>query len=535
MPTNRVKQAARGGQRQSRIAAEVVNTFEWLIIAFVLAFVFRAFVMEAFRIPTGSMADTLMGSHLRLRCPQCGYRFEYGRDAANAQPPNMAGVAMFGQSCCPSCGYHLPSTNFAAVSNGDRILVLKCIYQFFEPKRWDVIVFKNPLDPKINYIKRLIGRPSETVEVIDGDVYIDGQISRKPPKVQSELWMPVFVNDYQPVRPDEPLFNGHRWEQPFRNTAGSSWQIDKDNPRRFVLDSPSQQIHTLKYDTSTGNDFRSSYAYNDAEEYQYRPYCSDLMVRFYVGRGEKECTIAATLRKYETQYSGRLEADGMMVISRIRDGREEQILSRTAIEMPQEDRGVFFSFANVDHELVLRLGDEKLIFDLGRSPEDAGPRKSGIEPEVEISGSGKITLTHIAIFRDTHYISRQQFGRGRSGRGTEGVPIELADDEFFVLGDNSPNSQDGRWWAREGIGNDGRRFRKGIVPREYLVGKAMFVYWPSGYEFPWPRGMKTYFYRNSRRNGLFWSANKLIHLKWIPDIARMRFIYGGSSKGRQQS
>ena len=51
-------------------AAEIANTFEWLITAFILAFVFRAFVMEAFRIPTGSMADTLMGAHFRLRCPE---------------------------------------------------------------------------------------------------------------------------------------------------------------------------------------------------------------------------------------------------------------------------------------------------------------------------------------------------------------------------------------------------------------------------------------------------------------------------------
>src|SRR3972149_7949606 len=59
-------------------AAEVANTFEWLITAFILAFVFRAFVMEAFRIPTGSMADTLKGAHFRLRCQQCGYEYNYG-------------------------------------------------------------------------------------------------------------------------------------------------------------------------------------------------------------------------------------------------------------------------------------------------------------------------------------------------------------------------------------------------------------------------------------------------------------------------
>ncbi len=59
-------------------AEEVADTFEWLITAFILAFVFRAFVMEAFRIPTGSMASTLKGAHFRFRCPECGYQYDYG-------------------------------------------------------------------------------------------------------------------------------------------------------------------------------------------------------------------------------------------------------------------------------------------------------------------------------------------------------------------------------------------------------------------------------------------------------------------------
>src|ERR1700737_2987715 len=53
----------------------VKETIESILVAFILAFVFRAFVVEAFVIPTGSMGPTLMGAHLRLVCPDCGYRF----------------------------------------------------------------------------------------------------------------------------------------------------------------------------------------------------------------------------------------------------------------------------------------------------------------------------------------------------------------------------------------------------------------------------------------------------------------------------
>ena len=65
--------SAKPAEKKKDRAMEIANTFEWLITAFILAFVFRAFVMEAFRIPTGSMADTLKGAHFRLACPQCGY------------------------------------------------------------------------------------------------------------------------------------------------------------------------------------------------------------------------------------------------------------------------------------------------------------------------------------------------------------------------------------------------------------------------------------------------------------------------------
>ena len=153
------------------------------------------------------MADTLKGAHFRLRCPQCGYRYDHGfvpqsyGMPEDTIPPGVVPIRQ--QTRCPSCGYYVPAGEKVPVANGDRILVLKCIYQFEDPKRWDVIVFKNPINPTENYIKRLIGLPGETIEIIDGDVYIDGFIARKPPQVQKELWMPVYDNDFQPVNPNE--------------------------------------------------------------------------------------------------------------------------------------------------------------------------------------------------------------------------------------------------------------------------------------------------------------------------------------------
>ena len=155
--------------------------------------------------------------------------------------------------------------------------------------------------------------------------------------------------------------------------------------------------------------------------------------------------------------------------------------------------------------MIFHLGTEKLTYDLGRLPDDAGPRKTDIAPQAEIFGSGKLTLSHIAVFRDIHYTAARFANSNKSGRATEGNPFTLGKDEFFVLGDNSPNSQDGRWWDKPGIGNNDHFYRQGIVPREYLVGKALFVYWPSGFK-PFPKS----------------------RFAVIPNIGKMRFIYGGS-------
>ena len=495
-------------QKKDR-AEEVANTFEWLITAFILAFVFRAFVMEAFRIPTGSMADTLKGAHFRLCCQQCGYKYERGfrpEDYGLGEDSIPSGSVSPPETRCPSCGNYQPVGGAMPVANGDRILVLKCIYQFFEPKRWDVIVFKNPPEPQINYIKRLIGLPNEAVQIIDGDVYIDGQISRKPPKVQNELWMPVYDNDYQPINRRMPTYNHHRWDQPFRPGRFSKWEIDKASPTLFRLDSPADQINTMAYSTSIGNDFKATYAYDNVREYDYMPNCSDLMVRFYCRSERAQGRVGISLSKYNTTYKAYIDFNGEMgemVITTVgKDGKSWDLARKGPVPA---DKSALVKFANVDHPLLFKFGSEKLMYDLGRGPQAAG-KIVNIPPRVEILGSGKLTLSHIAIFRDIHYTSAQYANSPKYGWAID-KPFKLGKDDFFVLGDNSPNSEDGRWWTRPGLANKGiSPYRVGTVPRDYLVGKALFVYWPSGFRpfDKFPFGV-------------------------IPNIGRMRFIYGGSN------
>ena len=109
---------------------------ESIIIAFLLAMVIRAFVVQAFKIPTGSMRMTLIEGDLILV-----NKFIYGAK--------------------------IPFTNL-------RLPALR------QPKRGDVIVFIFPEDKKKDFIKRLVGLPGEIIEIKGGSIYVNGRAAAEP-------------------------------------------------------------------------------------------------------------------------------------------------------------------------------------------------------------------------------------------------------------------------------------------------------------------------------------------------------------------
>lgn len=60
--------------------------------------------------------------------------------------------------------------------SGDYILTSKIAYKFDKPKRGDVIVFKSPKNPDIDYIKRIIGLPGDRIMISNGEVYLNGEL-----------------------------------------------------------------------------------------------------------------------------------------------------------------------------------------------------------------------------------------------------------------------------------------------------------------------------------------------------------------------
>jgi signal peptidase I len=109
---------------------------ESLVVAFILATFIRTFIVQAFKIPTGSMeTNLLIGDHL------------------------LVNKVVYSPSLVPI---------------EDRILAKKPI------QRGHVVVFKYPEDPTRDFIKRVIGLPGEKVEIRDKVVYIDGKALDEP-------------------------------------------------------------------------------------------------------------------------------------------------------------------------------------------------------------------------------------------------------------------------------------------------------------------------------------------------------------------
>ena len=99
------------------------------ILAFVL--IFRSFIIEPYRIPSGSMIPNLVvGDFILVK------KYEYG--------------------------IKIPISNFTIINNN-------------EPTYGDVIVFQYPQDRRINYIKRVVALPGDYIEYIDKQIYINGQ------------------------------------------------------------------------------------------------------------------------------------------------------------------------------------------------------------------------------------------------------------------------------------------------------------------------------------------------------------------------
>ena len=124
---------------------------------FLVLLLIRPFLFEAFVASGNSMAPTILSSHFSDACPICG------RSAYDSPPPHDIGPIDC-QAICEKFHVHTAaniSASTLTTPNADKFMVAK----YLRPRRWDVIAFRFPSDPRINYVKRLVGLPGETVYI----------------------------------------------------------------------------------------------------------------------------------------------------------------------------------------------------------------------------------------------------------------------------------------------------------------------------------------------------------------------------------
>lgn len=188
---------------------------ETVVFVVALVLMLKLFVVEAFVIPTGSMAETLFGYQKLVHCPECGFDFPVN-SSNEVDPQDGRRAHRVLEATCPNCRHKAQFGNQpddfpqAANRSGDRVLVHKGIYAFDGgPQRGDVVVFKFPVDPQLrhtaqNYIKRLWGFGGETIAINRGDLYFSRKLEYPAGEKDSH-----GAEKYR--RPEDPA---HLWEGP---------------------------------------------------------------------------------------------------------------------------------------------------------------------------------------------------------------------------------------------------------------------------------------------------------------------------------
>ncbi|MGB1925019.1 MAG: signal peptidase I, partial [Rubripirellula sp.] len=273
-----------------RVAAQR-ESVEAIVVAFILALLFRAFLAEAFVIPTGSMAPTLMGAHKDIACSQCGTSFQCGasreRNGIESSLVVVAGV-------CPNCRYvnalDLKEDANHATFNGDRILVNKFNYALSDPERWDVIVFKYPGNPKQNYIKRLVGLPNETLTIRHGDVLTRPTGTNEPDRIvrkPADTLMAMSHLVYDTSNQSQVLIEAgypSRW-QPWADGAATppvnSWKVERDDEGLTATVAAGEELRWLRYFHRWPTDQQWELAAQGQSLSQVDPYTSRAITDFY--------------------------------------------------------------------------------------------------------------------------------------------------------------------------------------------------------------------------------------------------------------
>ncbi len=427
------------------------ENLEAVVIAIIMALVLRHFCVEAFKIPTPSMEPTLIGRPV----------------------------------------------------DGDRILVNKFAYLMSDPERWDVIVFKYPLNITKNYIKRLVGLPGETISIRDGDVFINDKISRKPRHVQEILWKnwPWFL-----------------WRET-DNVFFKEWRLETDERERWKLENGSLTVDTPGL-TRAFLGKRVMDSYRSLNQHYTSP-TSDVRLAMTVTPSSSAKEVILSIRANNRTAELLLATAGSGQTSKLTfDGKILADLPPLTLTPGVSTELVY---CHVDDTLLLDVNGEEAFRHEYVAIDEGGGRFQKGKNEIGFGVTqGQVSFKNISLHRDIHYTFEARDTWNRTPGDLEYPTWTIPEGHYFVLGDNSPQSKDCRYWGVRdrtlgngrvihGDANPRTEILEGLqdpntfvdcfgeaytldsfdhsvkldeeepmsfVPERYLMGKAFFVFWP---------------------------------------------------------
>lgn len=497
----------------------VPDTLISVVIAFAMALLARAYVLEPFVIPTGSMAPTLLGEHYRVVSAESGASWPVDIQLGESGPGALVRDP-FAATESPAAGVRARS--------GDRILVLKRTPLSPAIGRYEVAVFRNPSDPNENLIKRIIGLPGEQVALVDGDVFIRKEpgaqsadwedtrwrIARKPEREQRAVWQPVF--DAARVAREGP--GPGAW--PFRSTG--DWALSGT-----TLVKQEGGAGRLDWDT-TAWDIRDRLPYNDLDMYRDPRFgpgrakawlppnypVSDLALTMGYEPATREDVLTLEIATRGTRFVARLLTDRAEIWMEPGPAGEAPAQLLTQAELTRAlpiGKASLVEFWHADQSLWLFVDDRLVcranydwtirqrlersvpgqryedLVTLSRGMSLLSATESYTRPEIRLTHAGGEARIHrLRVARDLYYHPYQTSLSMRAGEPPYGThpasTLTLGPGQYFALGDNSPRSADSRVWGQPDplvSANFPITAGPGVVPEELIIGRAFLVYFPS--------------------------------------------------------
>ncbi len=383
----------------------ISENIECLAIAIAMALILKFYIIEAYKIPSGSMQPTIIGN-------------------------DDTGIY-------------------------DRVLVNKFLYLVDEPERWNVIVFKYPLNRSQNYIKRLIGLPGEKITIKNGDIYVDDTIARKPEKVLSSVTKKIFpVNKNGVVESINRVFT----------ITGQGAAAHEDSVT--LPPGGHAELRGIRDEYLHGYDPDWKIPYPRGINPSQNHFVSDLSVSFEVSLDAAQGGVIAVIEEHDRAHTFFLRGDRCEEPSYM-ETRKKKALPAEAVTRVwsskevslEENRGVEVEFANIDDRLSIRIDGEEVA----AHEYTTTAVESGRIPNVLRFGpvGSEASFSEVAVHRDIYYenYSSQNLAE-----------YDVPEDHYFALGDNTQNSSDSRRWQSYTLRcKDGR-----LIEGEYSANPMIF-------------------------------------------------------------